>query len=245
MKIKRVGISIREVSLYTETSSSDFKDLSEKDQLKELKVSSPQKALSLFKTLKAPTDKQIQIVLKKNPKVLKHIKPLPKYVEYVLDEDPSALNLIPKSKVTDDLLIKAIRPTKKVLAGPKDIVARETLKNVSKIDKGIKFSPRAIKEIKKLIKGISNSEVKRANSLLSKRGITEIEMSASSIVRSKYPPYTLTVAFPGNEDTRYEYYIGSWPLFNKALSLQNNPGEFSAFVKQHELDCKKFTVGVS
>jgi hypothetical protein len=70
--------------------------------------------------------------------------------------------------------------------------------------------------------------------------IEESMDKTKSIVRITQRPYSITVCYPDSPEYRYDYYIGDNVLYNKALSLQFNPGEFSKYVKKQDFPVKKY-----
>jgi hypothetical protein len=173
MKINRVSISIHEVvlaSIATDKKKSDFSALTVEQQLSEVQKSGPRKISTLFKSLKSTNPVILKAMLKKHPKLIEQIKkPSVDHVLQVLDTHPHALNKLPANKRTEEMVIKAIRPERKILNGPRDIRAGYTVKNVSALHPNTVFTPRVYHEIVKLMHGAHVKTIKKLVATLDKQ----------------------------------------------------------------------------
>jgi len=178
MKIKRVRLEVREAVLansYTiniEESASkiDFNSLSKEEQIAEIRKSGERKAVNFFKQVKRVEPDVLTEFIKKNNNIIFKLKsPKVEHVNLVLEKHPKALNLIPVNKRTDEMIIKAIRPQRKFLTGPRDIKAQETIKNISSISSNTPFSSRVNHEIIKLVSGAPAKTIKKLESVFKKQ----------------------------------------------------------------------------
>jgi hypothetical protein len=272
MKIRRVRLEIREFVLcatVTKQGKADFHALSPKEQLKELQSTAPRRVLNLFKNLKQKDPEVVNAMLKRCPSIIEHIKrPTVSMLKRVLDSHPHALNKIPNTKRTEDLVIQAIRPEKRHLFGARDERANALVKNVSALHPNTTFTPRVYHEVVRLMCGAPEKTVKKLISTLEKQKkkipdelrtmISRIKSKAlsseqsdreenleisidktKSIVRVLWSPYTITVAHPDKPNFNHEYYIGDKNLFSTALSLQYKPSEFVSFVKTNKFPVRQ------
>lgn len=174
MKIRKVTVELRDAVLcaYTEESATkvDFNSLSIEDQIKEIRKSGSRRASNLFRQLKRPTDNLLVEFLKRNPKLIHNIgTPKLEHVELVLEHIPEALNKLPLNKRNEKLVIQAVRPPRKVLKGPRDLIAKNTIKNIISIHPNTVFTPRVTHEIVRLMHGANQRDLKRLDTIYKKQ----------------------------------------------------------------------------
>jgi hypothetical protein len=185
MKIKRVTIEVREAVLSSETitlparktyiittakQQQNFTDLPIKDQIAEIRKSGKRKVISLYKKNTIEHPEVIKEMIKRNDRLIDYISnPKAEHIALVLEKNPKALTKLPVRKRTEDLVLKALLPSRKLLSGPKDLKIKHVINNITQIGSDTPFTTKIIRCLVNICRGITPSDLRKLKRVFDKQ----------------------------------------------------------------------------